>query len=71
MNNPIEYLDSSKTPKAPPFFSKATKVKLTPERSVIYTSGSLGQDPETGKLVSEDAEEQAVQSLENLKNLLE
>jgi 2-iminobutanoate/2-iminopropanoate deaminase len=37
----------------------------------IFTSGQIGLNPVNGQLVSDKLEEQATQSMENLKNLLE
>jgi 2-iminobutanoate/2-iminopropanoate deaminase len=39
--------------------------------NLIYTSGMLGTDPETGKLVEGGIEAQTRQTLENLKRTLE
>jgi len=66
----IESLDSSKTPKAIGPYSKATRVNLG-ETNMIFCSGSIGLDPISGNLVSEDVGEQTKQALENLKNILE
>ena len=66
----IEALDSSKTPKAIGPYSKATRVDMG-DKYMIFTSGSIGADYQTGDLVSNDVEGQTKQSLENLKNLLE
>jgi 2-iminobutanoate/2-iminopropanoate deaminase len=66
----IESLDSTKTPKAIGPYSKATKVNLG-QANIIFCSGSLGLDPYSGNLVSEDVGEQTRQALENMKNLLE
>jgi len=66
----IESLDSTNTPKAIGPYSKATRVDLG-EKFMIFTSGSLGADPETGNLVSDDVSSQTKQALNNLKNLLE
>lgn len=73
MNTPsikIESLDSSNTPKAIGPYSKATRVDLG-DKYMIFTSGSLGVDPQSGNLVSEEVVGQTKQALENLKNLLE
>jgi 2-iminobutanoate/2-iminopropanoate deaminase len=67
----VKFLESSKTPKAIGPYSKGTKVRISDEKSLIYTSGSIGVNPETGDLVSSDVGEQTRQALENLKNLLE
>jgi 2-iminobutanoate/2-iminopropanoate deaminase len=66
----IETLDSSRTPKAIGPYSKATSVNIG-DKNIIFCSGSLGLDPESGNLISEDVAEQTKQSLENMKNLLE
>lgn len=66
----IQSLDSSKTPKAIGPYSKATRVELG-NADMIFCSGSLGVNPESGNLVSKDVSEQTKQAMENLKNLLE
>jgi 2-iminobutanoate/2-iminopropanoate deaminase len=66
----IETLDSSKTPKAIGPYSKATRVDLG-DKHMIFTSGSLGTDPTSGELVSQEVVGQTKQALDNLKNLLE
>lgn len=66
----IDSLDSTKTPKALGPYSKATRVNLG-DKNIIFCSGSLGLDANSGNLVSEDVGEQTKQALENLKNLLE
>jgi 2-iminobutanoate/2-iminopropanoate deaminase len=66
----IESLESTKTPKAIGPYSKATRVNLG-DKNIIFCSGSLGMDPISGNLVSEDVAEQTKQALENMKNLLE
>ena len=37
----------------------------------LYTSGQLGLDPSTGKLVSDDVEEQTTQVMKNLEAILQ
>jgi 2-iminobutanoate/2-iminopropanoate deaminase len=66
----IEGLDSSKTPKAIGPYSKATRVDIG-NIYMIFCSGSIGVNPESGNLVSEDVSEQTKQAMENIKNLLE
>lgn len=66
----IESLDSTNTPKAIGPYSKATRVDMG-DKCMIFCSGSLGSDPKTGDLVSENVADQTKQALENLKNLLE
>ena len=66
----FEALNSTKTPSAIGPYSKATKVEMG-DKYMIFTSGSLGNDPVTGELVSQDVVGQTKQCLENLKNLLE
>jgi 2-iminobutanoate/2-iminopropanoate deaminase len=67
----IESLDSSKTPKAIGPYSKATKVKINDNTSMIFTSAASGINPETNTLIGPGIKEQTAQTLENLKNLLE
>jgi enamine deaminase RidA (YjgF/YER057c/UK114 family) len=66
----IESLDSSKTPKAIGPYSKGTRIDMG-TLNMIFCSGSIGLDPTSGELVSQDVGEQTVQALENMKNLLE
>ena len=66
----IDSLDSSNTPKAIGPYSKGTRVDLG-DKFMIFTSGSLGVDPQSGNLVSDEVIGQTKQALENLKNLLE
>lgn len=68
-NNLIEPLNSTKTPVAIGPYSKATRVDMGVNQ-MIFCSGSLGVNPSTGDLL-ESVGDQAKQSLENLKNLLE
>ncbi len=37
---------------------------------VMYVSGQIGINPQTGELVSDDVEEQTRQAMENLKTIL-
>jgi len=67
--NLIESLNSMKTPVAIGPYSKATKVDMGINH-MIFCSGSLGVNPISGDLL-ESINDQAKQSLENLKNLLE
>jgi 2-iminobutanoate/2-iminopropanoate deaminase len=72
-NNPkiqIDSLDSSKTPQAIGPYSKGTRVDMG-DKYMIFTSGSLGVDPQSGNLVSDEVVGQTRQALDNLKNLLE
>ncbi len=39
--------------------------------SLIFVSGTVGVDPETGKLISEHFEDQAFQAFRNIKTILE
>jgi 2-iminobutanoate/2-iminopropanoate deaminase len=66
----IERLDSSKTPKAIGPYSKATRVDIG-NIYMIFCSGSIGVNPESGNLVSDDVADQTKQAMENIKNLLE
>lgn len=38
---------------------------------VMYISGQIGIDPQTGELVSDDVEKQATMALNNLKTIVE
>lgn len=50
-------------------YSAATKVDCG-SFYIIHTSGYVGIDPKTNKLVSEDVCEQAKMTMENLKNII-
>ena len=39
-------------------------------RGITFTSGQIPLVPETGNLISENFEEQAIQTLENIKNII-
>ena len=60
---------SFNTPKVPrlnPFIPQATI-----SGSLVFVSGMAGMDPETGKLISDNYEEQAWQAFRNLKIIVE
>jgi 2-iminobutanoate/2-iminopropanoate deaminase len=40
------------------------------KNDVLYTSGCIGIDPATGKLISDDLKEQVIQALKNLEYIL-
>eukprot|EP01017_Pseudomicrothorax_dubius_P039862 TRINITY_DN616_c0_g1_i1.p1 TRINITY_DN616_c0_g1~~TRINITY_DN616_c0_g1_i1.p1 ORF type:complete len:136 (-),score=36.38 TRINITY_DN616_c0_g1_i1:65-472(-) len=44
---------------------------VAPSAQLVYTSGSLGVDPQTGVLVSEDVGEQTTRALANIADVLE
>jgi len=56
---------TSKAPKPSSPISQGVRVD-----SLVFTSGQLGKDPKTGKIVGESMAEQARQALENLKAVL-
>lgn len=55
-----------KGPKPVGLYSQAVKVG-----NLLFISGQIGQNPETGKLVKGDVEREVIQVFENLKNILE
>ena len=61
-----EIISTSNAPGAIGPYSQAVKVG-----NMIYTSGQLPLDPETGKLVTDDIKKAAKRSLLNLKAVLE
>jgi 2-iminobutanoate/2-iminopropanoate deaminase len=61
-----EIISTSNAPGAIGPYSQAVKVG-----NMIYTSGQLPLDPETGKLVNDDIKKAAKRSLLNLKAVLE
>ncbi len=69
-DNFIEPLTCSKTASAIGPYSKATRVNLG-NVFMIFVSGQLGVNAQTGEFDSQDVAFQAKQSLENLKNVLE
>lgn len=64
--NGLEFISSSKAPKAVGPYSQAVKHENT-----LYVSGCLGLVPETGNMIDDTTVGQARQSLTNLKNVLE
>lgn len=58
-------ISTEKAPKAIGPYSQAIKAG-----NMIYTSGQLPMNPETGKLVQEDIKSEARQALTNLKEVL-
>lgn len=62
----LELIDTKKAPGAVGPYSQAVKAN-----NMIFTSGQLHIDPETGKMVEGDIQEQTRVSLENLKAILE
>ncbi len=73
MENPkitIEQLNSDKTPSAIGPYSKATKVDIG-NKYIIFTSGSIGVDPNTNEFASDELVGQTNQAIVNLQNLLE
>lgn len=61
----IELLSTKEAPGAVGPYSQGTKCG-----NMIYTSGQLPIDPETGNLLTGDIQEQAKRSLENVKAVL-
>jgi len=66
----IDKLDSSQSPSAIGPYSKATRINFG-ENDMIIFSGQIGINPKTGELISDNVTDQAVQALENVKNILE
>jgi 2-iminobutanoate/2-iminopropanoate deaminase len=62
----LELLKTDKAPAAVGPYSQGVKAE-----NIIYTSGQLPINPETGKLLTGDIKEQAKMSLENVKAVLE
>ena len=62
----IERVDTPKAPKAVGPYSQAVKAG-----GVLFMSGMLALDPETGLMVGETAEEQTVQIFKNVKAVLD
>ena len=60
----VEYLTSPERSQAP--FSEAVRVG-----NLLFLSGQLGRDPQTGRLVEGGIEAETRQCLENIKRLLE
>ncbi|KXJ87497.1 putative brt1 protein [Microdochium bolleyi] len=63
---PFTTVTTSKAPEALPQFSQAVKYKDT-----VYTSGNIGLDPETWKMVDGGVKEQTRQALKNIAAILE
>jgi 2-iminobutanoate/2-iminopropanoate deaminase len=62
----MERISTSKAPSAIGPYSQAIVTG-----NLIFTSGQIPIDPQTGTIVSSDIERQTKQVLENLKNILE
>ncbi|MBQ4436758.1 MAG: RidA family protein [Clostridia bacterium] len=62
----MEKIYTEQAPAAVGPYSQATVVN-----GMVYTSGQIALDPETGKLVGETIEEQAEQVMKNLAAVLE
>ena len=60
-------ISTDKAPQAIGPYSQAVKVK---EANLTFTSGQIPLDPKTGKLVSDNFENQATQVLENIRGIL-
>ncbi len=61
----MEYISTEKAPKAIGPYSQAVKVG-----NVLFTSGQIPLDPESGEIVGETIEEQTKRICENLKAVL-
>lgn len=62
----MEYISTSKAPKAIGPYSQAVKVG-----NFLFTSGQIPLDPESGEIAGTDIREQAERVCENLKAVLE
>ncbi len=65
MNETIKEIATSSAPTALGAYSQAVAVN-----NLVFVSGQLGIDPETGSLVGDTAAEQAAQALKNISNIL-
>ncbi|MGL1932681.1 MAG: RidA family protein [Desulfotalea sp.] len=61
-----QVVSTSKAPSALGPYSQAIKIE-----NMVYTSGSLGIDPSTGKFVEGDVQDETRQVLKNLQIILE
>ncbi|KAL0478611.1 RutC family protein [Acrasis kona] len=66
MSSEKKIIHSDKAPKAIGPYSQATQFQ-----NLVFLSGQVGFVPETGKLISDDIQEQTRQTLTNLKSVLE
>ncbi len=62
---PIEVISASSAPKSIGPYSQAIRIQ-----NMVFTSGQIPIDPNTGEVVSRDVENQTRQVLENLKAIL-
>ena len=62
----MEYIKTDKAPKAIGPYSQAVKAG-----NILFTSGQIPLDPESGEIVGEAIKEQTVRICENLKAVLE
>jgi reactive intermediate/imine deaminase len=66
MSTTIQEVATAYAPTALGAYSQAVKAK-----GLVFVSGQLGIDPETGDLAGATAAEQATQALKNIKNILD
>lgn len=59
-------VNTTKVPRGTPIFPQAVIAG-----KFVFLSGTTGVDPSTGKLISDNFEEQARQAFENIKTILE
>ena len=62
----MEYISTDKAPKAIGPYSQAVRVG-----NLLFTSGQIPLDPESGEITGADIKEQTVRICENLKAVLE
>lgn len=65
MNETVKEIATASAPAALGAYSQAVQAG-----NLVFVSGQLGIDPETGELAGETAGEQAAQALKNISNIL-
>jgi len=64
--NPLQAVHTNQAPKAVGAYSQAVK-----HQGMLYTSGQVGLDPESGQMVADDVASQAKQVVANLSAVIE
>lgn len=64
--NPLQAIHTNQAPKAVGAYSQAVK-----HQGMLYTSGQIGLDPQSGNMVADDVSSQAKQVVTNLSAVIE
>ncbi|MDQ6980891.1 MAG: Rid family hydrolase, partial [Ghiorsea sp.] len=64
--NPLQAVHTNQAPKAVGAYSQAIQ-----HQGMLYTSGQIGLDPQSGNMVADDVSSQAKQVVANLSAVIE